>query len=248
MATLDSLSLVDESDVACNLLWDIKSHSDYAVHPANNLRASQWRTVCKDVVCGPGEEIQMKNMRVMSRQATAIVAWLKCVRDTEIAFTKKNMAFQPFQNLITMDFLVYLTQKVCPTELDDVIYQCKGLLGLNDITSDEIREIQRRYSVKHSVYIVPRRHGKTSLLIALIAATVLFVENIVIGYGCHRLMPLQDAYMYTLDTVRKMRAMYGEGSMKVMTTKNKSIRLHNKDTRAWSSILFILLQNDKVCS
>jgi hypothetical protein len=200
-----------------------------------------------DVVCGPGEEARQKEDRVMSREASALMSWVHAVRDTKTAFSKDGVAFQPFQNLVVMDFLFYLIQKICPTEMDDIIQRCKRSLSLHDVTTEEIRAMKERFSIKHSVYIIPRRHGKTSLFTVLMAASVLFIDNIVIGYGCHRSRPLQEAYMATTNIVRNMREKYiAFDRLKMNFRKAETIRAYNNDTQRSSSILFISLQSDKV--
>lgn len=238
----------DEADVACNLLRDIKTHSDYyATESIQHVQQTKWHSIHTDVVCGPGEEVRRREDRALSREASAIVSWITAVRDTKIAFSKHGVAFQPFQNLVVMDFLFYLIQKSCPTEMDQILYLCKRPLSLHDVTTEEIRAMKERFSVKHSVYIIPRRHGKTSMFTALMAATVLFIDNIVIGYGCHRQRPLQEAYIGTANTVRNIRERCCElHGLKMKTRKGETIRTYNKESQSSSSILFLSLQNDKV--
>lgn len=239
----------DEADVACNLLQDIKRHSKYCVTKAVDNRGrhstSRWHSPRMDMVCGLDEEVREREGRVFSPEASAMVSWINAVRDTKTTFSKDGVAFQPFQNLLVMDFMFYLIQKICPTELDDIIHLCKRSLSLHHVTTEEIRAMKERFSIKHSVYIIPRRHGKTSMVTALMAATVLFIENIVIGYGCHRKGPLEEAFFATTKAVRNIRERFVElARLKVKTRAGKTIRAYNKQSA--SSILFISLQNDKV--
>jgi hypothetical protein len=239
----------DEADVACNLLQDIKRHSEnYVTAEAHTGQAKLWHPIHVDAVCGSGEEVKKREDRILSRNATTLVSWVNAVRDTETVFSTNGMPFQPFQNLIVMDFLFYLIMKLCPTEVDVIIHRCKRALSLQDVTTEEIRAMLDRFSIKHSVYIIPRRHGKTSMFTALMAATVLFVDNIVIGYGCHRSKPLQETYIATVNTVRRIRERSDELSrLKVKTRKGETIHVYNNhETQSTSSILFISLQNDKV--
>lgn len=238
----------DEADVVCNLLRDVKRHSEYCVTEASgHARQTKWRLARMDVVCGLGEDIQEREDRVLSQSASNIVLWINAVRDTKTAFSKDGVPFQPFQNLMVMDFLFYLISTTCPTEMDNIIHRCKRALSLQDVTTDEIRAMKDRFSIKHSVYIIPRRHGKTSMFAALMAATVLFIDNIRIGYGCHRRKPLEEAFSATNNVIRNIRGRFGElDALKVTTRRGEIINVHRKETKSWSNILFIPLQNDKV--
>lgn len=240
----------DEADIACCLLQDIKRYSDYYVTKAtNHSKANTWLSTLRDVVCGPGEEVQKKQSRVLSPEACSLLSWINAIRDPLKTLGRDSVPYQPFQKMMIMDFMFYLTQKICPTETDPIIHQCKNILGLHNLTTEEIRAMKDLFSVKHSVYIIPRRHGKTSMFTALMATTILFVPNISIGYGCHRKKALKEAYKATLDVLSSIRrsetANFGQ-IWKVKTEANENIRVQNKETERWSSILFIPLQNDKV--
>lgn len=240
-------SVSDEADIACNLLCQVKRNSlNKAVQNENK---TDWRRVCMDTVCSPREQISEKNGPFLSPRALSIVSWIDCVRDTTLVFSKKDAQFQPFQNLVVMDFLFYLIQRVCPTELDDIIHHRKRTLGLHDVTTEEIRNMKKRYSFKHSVYIVPRRHGKTSFFVALIGIAILFVENIIIGYGCHRKSALKEAYEHSKNVVQNTKYKKKKNELqnvKVSFEKGEKISTHNEDSESRSWILFIILQNDKV--
>lgn len=238
----------DEADVACNLLQDIKKHSEYCVaKTVNPAKETKWHSMYRDIVCGPGEEVVNREKSVLSQKALAILSWINAIRDPLTLFGKEDMPFQPFQNMMVMDFLIYLIQRTCPTEIDEIIHQCKRTLSLPDVTTEEIRVIKERFSIKHSVYIIPRRHGKTSMFTALMATTVLFVDNIAIGYGCHRKMALKEAYKTTLDVMSNIKISCNLGAIRLVETlAGERIRVRNHETQKWSSILFVSLQNDKV--
>ena len=237
----------DEADVACNLLQDIKRHSDYNVSKSvNAARKNNWHSIHMDVVCGPGEEVREREPSPLSPNARSLLSWVKAVRDPLVVFSKKDVSFQPFQTLMVMDFLFYLIQKTCPTEMDQVMHHCKKTFSLPNLTTQEIRTMKDRFSIKHSVYIIPRRHGKTSMFTALMAATVLFIDDIVIGYGCHRKRALKEAYRNTLDIIRNIRESAGLEKIKMKSLADEAIRARNNEAHTWSSILFIPLQNDKV--
>lgn len=246
---LHGLGLVpDEADVACNLLQDIKKHSEYSVtKTVNAARSNKWHPIHMDVVCGPDEEVRETDPSRLSPEALALLAWVKAVRDPLIVFSKKDVSFQPFQNLMVMDFLFYLIQKTCPTEMDQVLHHCKKSLSLHNLTAEEIRTMKVRFSIKHSVYIIPRRHGKTSMFTALMAATVLFIDDIKIGYGCHRKRALKEAYKSTLDVIRNIMDCAQLEKIQIKKVTDESISARNNEAHRWSSILFLPLQSDKVC-
>ena len=238
----------DEADVGCNLLQDIKQHSEYYVtNSFTDARSNTWHPTHMDVVCGPGEEVRKRETCSLSTKALDILSWVKVIRDPSIVFSKKDVSFQPFQNLMVMDFLFYLIQKTCPTEMDQVLHRCKQSLSLHNLTAEGIRTMKARFSIKHSVYIIPRRHGKTSMFTALMAATVLFIDDIVIGYGCHRKRALKEAYKSTLDVIKNIRGCAELDKIQMKKVADEAICARNSDAHRWSSILFIPLQNDKVC-
>jgi len=238
----------DEGDVACNLLQDIKKHSKYCVvEVASSTRPNAWHLNNLDVACGIGEEVCLRDDLILSSKAHTIVSWIVAIRDMNTAFSKDGMPFQPFQNLMIMDLLFYLIMRVCPTEMDNIIHHCKGLLGLKNITTEEIRTMKKQFSIKHSTYIIPRRHGKTSMFTFLMAATVLFIEDIRIGYGCHRCKPLQETFVAAKNVMRNLQEKFRElRELKINTKQGERIHSHNKKTGGSSTILFISLQNDKV--
>lgn len=240
----------DEADAACNLLQDVKKHSEYCVTKRVNYVghsvAPKWHSIYMDAVCGPNEVVQKRKMSALSSNASALVSWVNAIKDPSTVFGKKKVPFQPFQNLMIMDFLFFLIQRACPTEMDEIIHRCKKTLGLHDVTTQEIRAMKERFSIKHSVYIIPRRHGKTSMFTALMATTVLFVDNIVIGYGCHRKRALKEAFNSTLDVVSKIRRCGNLNGVRIQPLAGERIGVRNKETQRSSSILFIPLQNDMV--
>ena len=240
----------DEADIACNLLQDVKKHSEYCVtKPVNHVGhsvAPKWHSIHMDAVYGPDEIVQKREGSALSSNASALVSWVNAIKAPLTVFGKGNMPYQPFQNLMIMDFLFYLIQRACPTEMDEIIHHCKRALSLHDVTSEEIRAMKKRVSTKHSVYIIPRRHGKTSMFAALMASTVLFVDNIVIGYGCHRKRALKEAFSTTLDVMLNIRRCNNLNGTRTETLAGERIRVRNKETQISSSILFIPLQNDKV--
>ena len=238
----------DDADVACNLLQDVKMHSEnYVTGSVNHVRqTARWRQIHMDYVCRPDEIVQKRERDALSPNASAIVSWVYAVKDPLTVFGKKNMPYQPFQNLIIMDCLFYLIEKKCPTEMDKIIHICKRVLSLPYVTSEEIRAMKERVSSNHSVYIIPRRHGKTSMFTALMAMTVLFVENIVIGYGCHRKRAVMEVFSATLDALLKIRRRHKVPGTRVQKLAGQIIRVRNKETQSSSSILFIPLTNDKV--
>lgn len=237
----------DEADVACSLLQDVKKHSEYCVtKPVIHVGHSVWHSIHMDVVCGPDEDIQKRERSALSPNASALLSWVDAIRDPLTVFGKANMPYQPFQNLMVMDFLFYLIQRECPTEMDEIIHRCKRELSLHGVTTEEIRAMKERVSIKHSVYIIPRRHGKTAMSTALMATTVLFVEDIVIGYGCHRKRALKEAFKTTLNVVLNIRKRNKLDGTRIETLAGELIRVRNKETQRSSSILFIPLQNDKV--
>lgn len=237
--------VTDEADVACCLLQDIKKHSQYcAINGSNN--ELKWHSFNMDVVCGHGEKVKKRKRDSFSPNALALLSWVNAIRNTLTVFGKEKMPYQPFQNLMVMDFLFYLIQRTCPTEMDEIIHHCKRSLSLHDVTTEEIRAMKEKFSIKHSVYIIPRRHGKTSMFTALMGATVLFIDKIVIGYGCHRKKALKEAFKTTLDVMSNIQRCAHLDKTRIQTLAGESIRVRNQDTQQSSSILFISLQNDKV--
>lgn len=238
--------LIDESDTLCNMLLHTKENSRWIAvdgHPEDRL----FRAVRSDVFCGTGT-LWTERKDSFTPYERRVIRWIDAVRNPMMSLGRSDATFQPFQNLMVLDVLYYLISVKCPSSLHRVLLTCKGQLGWHNLTVEDTERLRRKLQVKHSVYIIPRRHGKTAMLTGMMAATLLFMDNITVAYGCHRSQPLVETYNSTLRVIETIMEEQNEFSYgwKLQKTTRESIRLYNTRTKCSTTLLFILFTSDKV--
>lgn len=237
----------DESDTLCQMMLHDKEHCRVKICSRNGRGFSRAFTpVHPDIFAAPSAIIEDRRHEFSHRELS-LIAWVRAVRAIDVTLGK-DAKFQPFQNLMVLDMLVFLINFVSRSSLHSIIMECQKELNLCNLTVENIDRLHKTLQTKHSAYIVPRRHGKTTMLSGLLAATLLFIHGISIGYGCHAVAPLTETYNSVVSTMELILA--NDAELKRACTIKKTLRqlisVHNNITNTTSTMSFIVFLDNMV--
>lgn len=96
--------------------------------------------------------------------------------------SEKSSHIEPFQKQLILHTLCFVMSIKCVEYVDSYLDIFKIYFGLNDVRSDVISIFKQRASV----FIIPRRHGKTWIISAILSILLLTVDDIHVGYVAHQ--------------------------------------------------------------
>lgn len=99
-----------------------------------------------------------------------LTKYKKCVQIVTAIMTKEGFKYEPFQLSILYEHLFFYINEHDPGVLQYFIYAMYPYFMFN---IDMVDHVIRMYTKKHYVSIIPRRHGKTLIIYAVIASFLL---------------------------------------------------------------------------
>ncbi|ALE14741.1 ORF29 [Felid gammaherpesvirus 1] len=111
----------------------------------------------------------------------------------------KSNKIEPFQKqliLHTFFFIVSIKAPESTNKLFEIFKQYFGLLKMN-------QEKLHIFKQKASIFLIPRRHGKTWIVVAIISMLLASVEGIHIGYVAHQKHVANSVFTEILNTLYK---------------------------------------------
>ncbi|AJE29676.1 ORF29A [macacine gammaherpesvirus 12] len=89
---------------------------------------------------------------------------------------------EPFQQQLIMHTFYFIASIKAPEKTHQLFATFKQYFGLFETTD----EVLQTFKQKASVFVIPRRHGKTWIVVAIISVLLASVENIHVGYVAHQ--------------------------------------------------------------
>nr|WEM32539.1 cleavage packaging protein [Bovine gammaherpesvirus 4] len=97
-------------------------------------------------------------------------------------YVSKSTCIELFQKQLILHTFYFLISIKTPEETNKMFTFFKHYVGLFDIDDN----ILQCFKQKSTVFLIPRRHGKTWIVVAIISVLLASVENIHIGYVAHQ--------------------------------------------------------------
>lgn len=97
-------------------------------------------------------------------------------------YSERSSHIEPFQKQLILHTLCFIVSIKCTANVDSYMDVFKAYFGLDDVRSDVVALFKQRASV----FIIPRRHGKTWIIVAIISILLLTVDGINVGYVAHQ--------------------------------------------------------------
>lgn len=89
---------------------------------------------------------------------------------------------EPFQKQLIAHTLYFLISIKVPELTNKLFLEFREYFGLFDTSIEKLQAFKQ----KTSVFLIPRRHGKTWIVVAIIATILLSLKNVSLGYVAHQ--------------------------------------------------------------
>lgn len=160
-----------------------------------------------------------------------------------------SFLYEPFQRLIILEVFVFIVKKFAYRNTNELFLYAKDKLGVSGMSEREYFELIELVDKKHSVHIIPRRHGKTKLFSIVMAAAIICLRSIKVAYICHSSKLISATFQDIVESVEIITRFINEKRLErqqnpvsVLKLKDKKITTRiNADQP--SQIEFIILHN-----
>lgn len=112
-------------------------------------------------------------------------------------YSTKSHTIEPFQKQLILHTFYFLISIKSPESTNRLFEVFKDYFGLFDMNQDMLQTFKQ----KSSVYLIPRRHGKTWIVVAIISMLISTVENIHIGYVAHQKHVANSVFTEIINTL-----------------------------------------------
>lgn len=89
---------------------------------------------------------------------------------------------EPFQKQLILHSFLFIASIKCPESLIKLLQEVKVIFDMTYVSDDSLKVFQQ----KSPVFLIPRRHGKTWIVTAIISMMLASIDNIHIGYVAHQ--------------------------------------------------------------
>lgn len=97
-------------------------------------------------------------------------------------YSPRSDRLEPFQKQLIAHTLYFLISIKVPELTNRLFIEFREFFGLFDTSIDKLQAFKQ----KTSVFLIPRRHGKTWIVVAIIATILLSLKNVSLGYVAHQ--------------------------------------------------------------
>lgn len=163
-------------------------------------------------------------------------------------------SYEPFQRLIILEIFIFIVKKFAYKNTNEMLLYAKDKLGASGLSESEYLDLINSVDTKHSVHIIPRRHGKTKLFSIVLAAVIVCLRSIKVAYICHSSKLISATFQDVVESVEIIAQIINCNRLKrrqepiiVLKIKDKKISTHIKKLEQPSQIEFIILHNALVC-
>lgn len=98
------------------------------------------------------------------------------------AYAQRSCCIEPYQKQLIMHTFFFLVSIRAPDISEELLESFKSMFGLLSMPSSDIQIFKQ----KATVFLIPRRHGKTWIVVALISMVLMSIEDVHIGYVAHQ--------------------------------------------------------------
>lgn len=109
----------------------------------------------------------------------------------------KSTTIEPFQQQLILHTFYFLISIKAPENTDqyfEIFKEYFGLFGVNRATLNTFRQ-------KSSVFLIPRRHGKTWIVVAIVSTLLSSVEGLHVGYVAHQKHVASAVFSEVINTL-----------------------------------------------
>lgn len=115
------------------------------------------------------------------------------------AYSNKPCKIEPFQKQIILHSFYFIVSIKAPEYANIMFQQFQHKFGLDDMDVKKLNVFKQ----KASVFLIPRRHGKTWIVVAIISILIATIENIHIGYVAHQKHVATSVFTEITDTLHR---------------------------------------------
>nr|BEG23104.1 DNA packaging terminase subunit 1 [Macronycteris gammaherpesvirus 1] len=112
-------------------------------------------------------------------------------------YSVKSHNIEPFQKQLILHTFYFLISIKAPETSNKLFETFKIYFDLFDMNQEALQTFKQ----KSSVYLIPRRHGKTWIVVAIISILLSTVENIHIGYVAHQKHVANSVFTEIVNTL-----------------------------------------------
>nr|CAC84324.1 terminase [Saimiriine gammaherpesvirus 2] len=114
-------------------------------------------------------------------------------------YVKRSTHIEPFQLQLILHTFYFLISIKSPESTNRLFDIFKEYFGLKEMDSDMLQIFKQ----KASIFLIPRRHGKTWIVVAIISMLLTSVENIHVGYVAHQKHVANSVFTEIINTLQK---------------------------------------------
>ncbi|AMA67390.1 DNA packaging terminase subunit 1 [Vespertilionid gammaherpesvirus 1] len=112
-------------------------------------------------------------------------------------YSTKSHTIEPFQKQLILHTFYFLVSIKAPEATNKLFEIFKDYFGLYEMNQETLQTFKQ----KSSVYLIPRRHGKTWIVVAIISMLLATVENLHIGYVAHQKHVANSVFSEIINTL-----------------------------------------------
>lgn len=114
-------------------------------------------------------------------------------------YSQRTICIEPFQKQLILHTFFFLVSIKCPESTNELFTAFQEYFGLFRADYETLQIFKQ----KSSVFLIPRRHGKTWIVVAIISMILTSVENIHIGYVAHQKHVATSVFTEIINTLYK---------------------------------------------
>lgn len=189
-----------------------------------------------------------------SEQVNGLIDFITIISKPQTIVSNNSFLYEPFQKLLILEIFTFLVKKLTPNYTNEMLIFAKDKLGLCNLTEYEFNNLINFTDKKHSVHIIPRRHGKTKILSMILATALMCLKSIKLAYICHASKLISATYRDIVDAIETITHLvnakrFDVSTQPITTTKIKDKSIHSYTClsdnvkKQMSEIEFIILHN-----
>nr|QRE02514.1 putative ATPase subunit of terminase [Otarine gammaherpesvirus 4] len=114
-------------------------------------------------------------------------------------YVSRSTSIEPFQKQLILQTFYFLISIKAPESGNKLCDMFSEAFGLQDMSSDALRTFQQ----KASVQVIPRRHGKTWIVVAIVSMLLATVGGLHVGYVAHQKHVANAVFAEVISTLRR---------------------------------------------
>ncbi|AJG42958.1 hypothetical protein KM481_gp28 [Harp seal herpesvirus] len=112
-------------------------------------------------------------------------------------YATRSSKIEPFQKQLILHTFFFLVSIKAPESTNKLFEVFKQYFDLFEMSQDKLQVFKQ----KASIFLIPRRHGKTWIVVAIISMLLACIEGIHIGYVAHQKHVANSVFTEILNTL-----------------------------------------------